>query len=571
MNTLISLLNRLVLLLCLMAPSVTAEHIYLASAALGTGDGTSAANAKLWTFFNTAANWDTLVNTTNGKIGPGDTVHIVDVITMVGTAAGSTTQFQWLGSGTPGNPITLKFDIGGRLRHITGFPTGLVGAGGFTLHDIVIEGATPTPVKNGTNQIDIEIFDNGTVLGNRVVATRCIYLEVAQNVLVKNMHMAGVYVRTQNHPSDSLPEPGPGQMITIRGLNNIDIDNCKLEHGEGGLTISSAGPLSTGFSVTNCVIYGTSTAIKLGVASGGKTDGTVITGNYIDGFSHWAGINTDLIPNGQFHCDGIQTVDSGGAQRNMIIAYNRIGPDLGLYGSMNAHIYLEDNVIGTKIYNNILSANSTPVRHFDSDPPAGRVPGTANGFITATPNLIAKAAADRATNQVHHNTLLQVGAGQGLSIGSARVSGNIVMNAGSFVAVSDNSEEDPILGTSFICDYNIFLDAVSPTEYIFGITGAIIPGFPIPGSYNSFATWQASTPFDDHSIIADPLVSSPDGALSVGSPAIGFVPTTQPFFSDDINGTPRSAPWDAGAVEFEAGEAPSGIGTMNVINLRVGP
>ncbi len=57
-----------------------AEDIYIAQTAKGADNGTSAANAHAWTWFNSGINW-TALSGTDGKIGPGDTVHLTGTIT----------------------------------------------------------------------------------------------------------------------------------------------------------------------------------------------------------------------------------------------------------------------------------------------------------------------------------------------------------------------------------------------------------------------------------------------------------------------------------------------------------
>ena len=56
-----------------------AEHIYIAQTARGANTGTDAANAHAYTWFNDDRNWST-VAATDGKIGPGDTVHLTGTI-----------------------------------------------------------------------------------------------------------------------------------------------------------------------------------------------------------------------------------------------------------------------------------------------------------------------------------------------------------------------------------------------------------------------------------------------------------------------------------------------------------
>ncbi len=67
-------------LLLFVAPSLTfasAADIYLADSARGTVDGSSCANARAWTYFNSAGNW----GSGSTQIGPGTTVHLCGTIT----------------------------------------------------------------------------------------------------------------------------------------------------------------------------------------------------------------------------------------------------------------------------------------------------------------------------------------------------------------------------------------------------------------------------------------------------------------------------------------------------------
>ena len=54
-----------------------ANDIYIAQAATGANSGSSCANARAYSFFNTASNWGTGAS----QIGPGTTVHICGTIT----------------------------------------------------------------------------------------------------------------------------------------------------------------------------------------------------------------------------------------------------------------------------------------------------------------------------------------------------------------------------------------------------------------------------------------------------------------------------------------------------------
>ena len=61
--------------------------------------------------------------------------------------------------------------------------------------------------------------------------------------------------------------------------------------------------------------------------------------------ARWGGIET----NG-FHADGIQTISQGGARiDDLHVAYNHIGPNVGMPGDLTACIFLEDFVNGPKV------------------------------------------------------------------------------------------------------------------------------------------------------------------------------------------------------------------------------
>ena len=415
---------------------------------------------------------------------------------------------------------------------------------GATIHDIVIEGANTASLKESFTQVDIEVFNNGTNMGNKMPNGRLLYIEsTGSNITLKNLYLYGAYVREYGHPSDTTAS---ANIVTLRGDDNLLIDNCRAEHGEGGFGMTGVGTESTNLRIINSKVYACSTAIKMGTTAGGGNNGVVISGNDLDGFGFWAGIPAP----GQHHCDGIQTFTShhdGTGQRNLVISYNRIGPDLGKYGSMNAHIYIEDNVCGVDAYNNFLTSNDFPVNNTPEGP---KKPGTANGFLTITPNEVARSSPTRKLNRVFNNTIYQKGGkGQGLSVGFAHVFGNIVIDSEAYVALSANDAGDPVLGPTFVCDYNIYYDTQHGV-YEFGITG-------LGQGIKNQDGWRADTGHDSHSIFhVNPQVNFATAAIPANSNAVGFAPM-QTIFNDDIVRKIRSVPWDTGAYEFAAGPTPT--------------
>jgi parallel beta-helix repeat protein len=124
----------------------------------------------------------------------------------------------------------------------------------------------------------------------------------------------------------------------------------------------------------------------------------------------------------------------------------------------------------------------------------------------------------------------------------------LYLDNSSNLAVRDNIFYQAASGTYYaiqiysapglICDYN---DLYAPSGYV----GYVVYG------YQTLADWQAATPYDDHSISADPnFLSSTNLHVSEPSP-VGFAGTTVPEITTDYDGQTRKIPNpDIGADEF---------------------
>ena len=132
-----------------------AEHIYIAQTARGANTGADAANAHGYTWFNDDGNWSAIV-ANDGKIGPGDTVHLTGTINN---------QLSIQGSGTTSNRITIKFDPGAKMSAPSWTGTGAIYGG--EVANMTIEGGNPGPVKTTFTQVDMEATQNGTALPSK--------------------------------------------------------------------------------------------------------------------------------------------------------------------------------------------------------------------------------------------------------------------------------------------------------------------------------------------------------------------------------------------------------------------
>lgn len=126
-----------------------AETHYCTQSGAGTGDGSSAGNAFSVAAFNTASNWDTNVDTDNGKIGPGDTVYFSGTITTTVTPKGL---------GVSGDYITLDgYEAGDCDPLIAACSSSAIISGG--------DGITASTHINGNDYLYIQDFrfTNGRV------------------------------------------------------------------------------------------------------------------------------------------------------------------------------------------------------------------------------------------------------------------------------------------------------------------------------------------------------------------------------------------------------------------------
>ena len=493
------LLAALFQFLAMLFPAA-AENIYIAQTARGANTGADAANAHAYTWFNDRTNWNSST-AADGKIGPGDTVHLTGTINN---------QLTIIGSGTPGNRITIKFDPGAKMSAPAWTGTGAIYAG--EVANITIEGGNPGPVKTTFTQVDMEATQNGTALPRQVDGTRFIFIDNAgSNITIRNLWMTGLYVRTYQHPSD---RHDTGSAVSLRGQDDLVIENCAIFHAETGLTIVGIGDVNERLIIRDCLISDCSNGIKMGAPHINR-DCQIIR-NRIDHMARWGGIET-----GGFHGDGIQTITvaAGSRQDNLHVAYNHIGPNVGLPGDLTALIFLEDFINGAKIYNNFLEFAQG--HHSSNHAITAATHPSFIGTSFGQPTLIA------------NNTIKGSGMSGAISTAFATVQGNVVAGMHSYIG----AYRQP--GTELSIDKNVFFGA---TDDEFGVTGNGL------GIYR-IDQWQALG-YDVHSKFQDPKLNA-NGTLQAGSPAIGFAPV-QSIFTNDFNGKPRTGTWDAGAFEFGA-------------------
>jgi len=147
--------------------AVSSPNIYIAQAAAGVGDGSSCANAKAASFFNTAGNW----GTGSTQIGPGTTMHLCGTITS---------SLNVLGDGAAGNPITIYFEPNAKISQpVCG-------------DCMNMDNRNYITVDGGTNGI-VESSNNGTNKANHASSTG-ISADPCNHCTIKNLTVQNIYV-----------------------------------------------------------------------------------------------------------------------------------------------------------------------------------------------------------------------------------------------------------------------------------------------------------------------------------------------------------------------------------------
>ena len=140
--------------------------VYVGQSSAGSGDGSSCANEKAATFFNTAGNWGA-----GNPIAPGKTVGLCGTITSTLTAQAD---------GSSGNPVTIYFTSGAKLSQAVCAPC------------LNLDSRNYITVDGGSNGI-IESNANGTNLANHTNST-LVSAEPCSHCEVKNLTLQNAYV-----------------------------------------------------------------------------------------------------------------------------------------------------------------------------------------------------------------------------------------------------------------------------------------------------------------------------------------------------------------------------------------
>lgn len=493
---------------------------YVAQTALGTGDGSTAANAKGMSWLNTAGSWNGATGTTICATATTDSVQ--DVIRFVGTIS---TAFAWPSATYAGAAgIKFAFDAGAKFSAAT-FTNGAMKweSGAYNKHNVTID---------GENVGIIECTDAGTALGNQVGSVG-IWFVSANNVTIKRLTIRNLYVRT--FPSNDQVDGGSGiyGSTSSGAYTGLLVEDCTLHDMNIAVNVPYAnGSANYTFRRNEC--YNVNWGIGCGsTASDSSMTGFLAEDNWFHDFEKWgADIGFEA-----FHHNGIFCFGSNGTNNfaDAIIRRNKFGPNFGERATSG--VYLSSyGMIGTyEVYNNLF------------------VGSTSNGLITI-------GTGNGATTRVMNNTFLCNDAARAcINIGGSS-------STGMTVYLRNNVCE----GGQFI--YGNYTDTVTLDSDYNTAGGYSTPPNVTSWSSNenasprTWAQWQAMG-HDAHSLHNATLLLDADGRPGTGSPALEAGVDLSAYFTTDYDEATRVAPWDIGAYEGE-GEAPPATTTPNPLAFR---
>jgi hypothetical protein len=489
------------LVLSFAAPGYTSDY-YVTQSGGGSADGSSLANAWSVANLNSSSNWS--ASEDPSRIDPGDTVHLSGTISSAITIQGS---------GTVGNPVTIKFDSNARIT------SGSWGNGGA----ITGRGKNHIIIDGGINGL-IECTNNGTNFGNRD-ESKGIDLQNSDYWEIKNLKIDNIYVRAVNSTTD---RNRGSRAIVMIDSSNVSIHDNSLSDAEYMLRASNESGAASNLDFYNNQLTDFATAMVVAVDSNSDYTDVSIYSNNIIGTNRWDG----NVNGSWHHRDGIHTWTGGGVGgylRDLKFFSNRLYGDFGLGKYQTAYVYLTGHLDGAYVYNNILDGRNSGA------PAHGAI-----RISAGTDSIVTNVG-------IYNNTISGPSSGSGTygfnfgtsgTITNIRVYNNLVVNH-RYAWYYENTTRPPPEA-----DNNLYYNLSSyPTVARRGSTYYNL------NDWRSYLGGCSSNQNECNSLYADPdlTVNLRPGSVSAGID--GGLPL-QEIFNSDAAGNLRGVYWDIGAYEY---------------------
>lgn len=510
---------RLLLLISLACQLSAANAVYIAASSAGANDGTSCANAKALSYFNSAANWS--ATPTGILIGPDTTVHLCGTFTA---SAGADSYIQAQGNGSSGHPVTVLWETGAVVQapYFSAAHGGIDVAG----HSyITMDGGTNGVIQNTLNGTAGATCPGGTCTNQQ---TSMLIGGWGSNGTMKNLSTINVYVHVSGDSGG-----GTTYATLARGASNLTITGNTLSQCDVCIMFEWDGGESNLVIIGNAFMNANQD-IQIGPTSVNAAMTNVTVANNI---AHdWA--NWDD-PTNSFHHNFFHpfTNVSGASLGGSLLIYGNY-----CYGDMGNHatsfIFVENNNGGSGgtmaswwIFNNFFDHTSS-----SNAGSSGLIAVTSdNGYLLN--NAIRDAGGTGSNGWIGFHSY-----GTGWT-----VSNNVFQGQNVYVWLE---------GAAISGDGNVYYGSGNSVPWKYHTTDV-----------SSIATWRTDTGADGASVTTDPLLNT-NGTLQSGSPAIGLGANLTSLgitaLDSDKAGIarPGSGAWDAGAYQYQApptGSAMRGI------------
>ncbi len=494
--------------------------VYVAQASTGSGGGSSCANAKPATFFNTPSNWGP-----SRPIAPGKVVGLCGTITSTLAAQGS---------GAAGSPVTILFLRGAKISQPACGPC------------LSLRNRSFLAVDGGANGI-IEGTNNGTNLGLRSASTG-ITASSCDNCEVKNLTIRNIYVHSGR---DDEIDQTLVRAIVFTGDNFSFHDN---DVHDAGWAIGFGNNGDSNNRVYNNDIYNVDHGIVPSFGSAGGSAGPFyVYGNHFHDFGNWD------TSNNAYHHDGIHcyTVAGGRGQHinDFYIYNNRFDGSIG--GNATAWIFIE----------------GAP-RHDQYDTPCADSTSNIwvfNNFAALDHDLNNGAfGLFSGINKVYNNTLVGRGTAHGAVCEIGTVDGvafqnNICTTGNNIVGMSKPSSGSFAPGSP---DFNVYANGGGNAFVCYDGTIHF-------WSFSQFSLFRACVGGDRHSIAPATAGLDSAGVPQRNSPVVGAGTNLNRLCKGnlkplcfDINGALRPVRMspDVGAVQVET----AAIASRSIGRIRIG-